>query len=355
MLLPFFDALLAHAPCGIVYAAPDDRIAYVNPKAVTLLSDQQPADPLGKTWREEPILEALLRGADLTRARESGKPAVCHASPRTGYQGRMTYDAVVLALSTGTGEDAGLLIYLTGQLAETEPARSFVQAEKYSALNIVVAGVAHEINNPLTSILGTAQILLSKIDDPQQARRLHLICEESERCGRIVANLLGYSQSFRLVKEPTDLNKLIDETVALCRYQMEVDNISVKVNLDPVLPEVPLQSQEMQRVIVAILNNAHLALTEIEDRPRNLTVSTQSHGEMVRIIFADTGPGVPTDLQDRIFDPFFSTRSLGAGTGLGLSVAYGLAQDHGGRLWIESTEGKGAKFVMELPVAPGDA
>ncbi len=253
--------------------------------------------------------------------------------------------------SNETGNTAAIVI-----LEETPGASAAdsvrIQLEKLASIDNLVAGVAHELNNPLTAVLGYAQLLLHKTQDETTRKRLVAIAEESQRCHRIVQNLLTFADRNKGEKVMTDVNRLLADTMALCRYQMQVDHIEVRLDLADAPAMVLADLDELRRVFLNLMSNAHHALTKTKSDDRRLEVSTTVKGDSLYITFLDTGAGVPREIRHRIFDPFFTTRPLGEGMGLGLSVAFGIIQDHGGRIWLDPSENAGgAAFQLELPLA----
>ena len=345
----WLSLLLEHLPVGMLLCTPDGRTQYANLKALQSMKRVDGAGIAGAPAIELPIIKALLKSIDLDAVLKAGRPVPCRASRRTGFDHECAYDGVVIPLLNDDAPPAGLMILFGEQPNPIETDRTLIQAEKFSALNTIIAGVAHELNNPLTAVLGSAQLLLQKTKDESTLKRLRRIAEETERCGKIISNLLTYARRHEVVKSKASINQLIEDTLAMCGYQLQVDGITVEISLDPAGPLVNVQSIEMQRVFLGLVTNAHRSMGEIKTRPGKLMIRTEVRGNKVRICFADNGPGVPVDLHDRIFDPFFTTRNLGDGMGLGLSVAYGVVQDHGGRMWLESAEDAGASFYIELP------
>ena len=229
-----------------------------------------------------------------------------------------------------------------------------IQAEKLSATGEMIAGIAHEINNPLTAVIGYSQLLQSMDLDPQLKRDIGQILKAGLRVKRIVAHLLDFSRQHKPQKEYVDINQIVSHSLELCAHDLMVSNILVETDLAPDLPRTMADPHQLQQVFINIINNAQQAMEE-KDGPRMLTIRTQqSENHTILISFKDTGPGIPKEIMGRIFDPFFTTKEVGQGTGLGLSVSYGIVQEHGGRIWAESEEGQGAAFFVELPIYPED-
>jgi len=225
---------------------------------------------------------------------------------------------------------------------------------RLAAVGELAAGVAHELNNPITAIKGYAQLLTKKkeLDEPLR-KDLETIYRESQRAARITQNLLSFARKHEPEKHLISINEVIEKTLELRAHPMKVNNIEVIEELDADLPKTLADFHQMQQVFVNIINNAEQAMTEAHGKGR-LVVKTKKVRDMIQISFADDGPGIPEDNTKRIFDPFFTTKEVGKGTGLGLSICYGLVEAHGGRIYARSKLGQGATFVVEIPIVSED-
>lgn len=222
---------------------------------------------------------------------------------------------------------------------------------KLASIGELASGVAHELNNPLTTVMGYAQLLMESKDVPEHIKSdLDKVYQESQRAAKIVQNLLSFARSRKPEKSYFYANDLVQKTVDLRSYELKVSNISVFVNLKEDMPEIWADYHQIQQVILNILINAEQALAEVRRRGK-ITVTTSAVKDHIRINIADNGPGISKSNIDRIFDPFFTTKEVGKGTGLGLSVCLGVVTAHGGNLYVESDRSKGAAFIIELPVS----
>jgi PAS domain S-box-containing protein len=225
------------------------------------------------------------------------------------------------------------------------------QAEKLGAIGQLVSGVAHEINNPAAIISGSAQTMLLDDLKPEHREMTQTIYDEATRIGRITQNLLAFARAGGKERTLIDLNDIVRRTVALRAYHLSTVNVAVTVDLDPTHPRIWSNASELQQMLLNLIINAEQAVLTVEP-PRTITVRSRASGQDVRLEVADNGPGVPPEIRSRVFDPFFTTKPEGLGTGLGLSICYGIARDHGGRIWVEPERGQGAKFLVELPCDP---
>ncbi len=227
-----------------------------------------------------------------------------------------------------------------------------LQAEKMAALGQTMSGVAHELNNPLATILNWAERLSQRtLDDPVR-RGLETILSEAERAARIVRNLLTFARKRQTTRAMVDINQVVRETLALRAYDQRVTNISVIDALAAGLPQVFADGHQLQQVLLNLVINAEQAMLSAHGRGV-LVVRTWHHADQESVVLEinDDGPGIPEELQPKIFDPFFTTKEVGKGTGLGLTVAYAIVQEHGGRIRLESQPNAGASFFVEVPVS----
>src|SRR5438477_588140 len=232
-----------------------------------------------------------------------------------------------------------------------------VQSEKLAAVGQLVSGVAHELNNPLTSIAGLSEFLLEQKELGKKDRgHLQVIQEQAERAGRIVRNLLTFARKGSGERVPVDLNDVIRRTLSLTAYDLKLKDVSVERELSGALPEVFGDRHGLQQVVLNLITNAAQAVAENpRERPREITVSTWFDGQ-VHLRVADTGPGIPDEIAQSVFTPFFTTKEPGKGTGLGLSLTYSIVESHGGQITLEPRNPRGgAAFRVDLPPAPADA
>ena len=229
-----------------------------------------------------------------------------------------------------------------------------LQSEKQASVGKLAGGVAHEINNPLTGIFTFTHMLLRRKDIPEEVRSdLETIAEETERVRKIVKGLLDFSRQTELDREPTDVNRLIRFAISLVENQALIKGVSLNFEPGEGLPTIILDRNQMQSVLLNIIINA-LDATDAGGRitlTSGIGVSTSKPGQNgIEILCTDTGCGIPPENLNKLFDPFFTTKDVGHGTGLGLSVSYGIVERHGGTIWVQSKVGKGTTFKVWLPI-----
>jgi signal transduction histidine kinase len=227
-----------------------------------------------------------------------------------------------------------------------------IHSEKMAALGTLVAGLSHELNNPLTGVIGFAEILLS-MPLPKEAHDCaEKIFSEGRRSAAIIRSLSDFSRKSPPLWQENDLNTLIRSVLELKTSYLRTDNIAFDLQLDPHLPKILVDGNQIQQVLFNLLNNAHHALLLKED-DRKLWIISEQSGTVLRITVCDNGFGIPKEAQPRIFEPFFTTKPEGEGTGLGLSISYGIIQSHRGKIGFNSKEGVGTYFWFELPIRTG--
>lgn len=226
------------------------------------------------------------------------------------------------------------------------------QAEKMAALGETISGVAHELNNPLATILSWAERLAESPADDKSRRGLAVILKEAERAARIVRHLLTFARKRQSTRMMVDVNDVVRETLHLRTYEQRRHEITSVPQLGHALPQVFADGHQLKQILLNLFTNAEQAMTTAH-KGGTLTVRTWHVADRDSVVIEvnDDGPGIAEEVQGKIFDPFFTTKEVGQGTGLGLSVAYAIVQEHGGRIWVSSAPGAGASFFIELAVA----
>jgi two-component system NtrC family sensor kinase len=294
--------------------------------------------------------------------------AECHQQPRPPWlvwhpgngagrerlelRGGRSLERVARPIFTDSAQPGGWVERYRDLTAESElPARLF-QTEKLAALGQMVAGIAHELNNPLTTVMGYGHLLLERPLDGRALADVRRICQEADRAARVVRSLLMLAREAKLDRLPIHLNEIVEHTVRLCAYDLRRANIAVEVDLAPQLPPALANPSQLQQVVLNLLVNSQQAIAQA-GRPGRIALRTRQAADRVFLHVEDDGPGIPTQLQRRIFEPFFTTKPVGVGTGLGLSIVSGILRQHGGEIHVASEPGAGASFSVSLPRAQG--
>lgn len=228
-----------------------------------------------------------------------------------------------------------------------------LQSEKLSALGEMIAGVAHEINNPLASVYGYAELLAhmdeTRVPDEKVRRFLTVIHQEAGRATKIVQNLLSFARKKKPEKRRANLNEIGRKILDLRLYDLQTRGIEVETDFDESIPATMLDEDQIQQVVLNLINNAVQALSA--DRPRRIRMGTGRAGNYLCLWVSDTGSGIPAEFQNRIFDPFFTTKGERSNSGLGLSISYGIIREHGGHIDVDSREGRGTTMTLRLPLS----
>jgi two-component system NtrC family sensor kinase len=271
---------------------------------------------------------------------------------RNGHAGQFSVN--LSPMRDEPGNINSIVVVMTDITDSAELRDKLVHAEKMAAVGQLVSGVAHEVNNPLTAILGFADLLMGNPEIPESARKdLRVILQEAQRTKQIVQNLLSFARQMPPQRNPVQLNMILRRTIQLRSYDFNSHGVEIIEHLDEGLPDVIGDAHQLQQVFLNILNNAYDAVHEI-GRPARIEIMSTKSGDAVEVSFRDNGYGISHP--DRIFDPFFTTKEVGKGTGLGLSICYGIVKEHGGEILCHNnTDGEGATFIVRFSAAPHTA
>lgn len=360
----FFAAAESMAD-GLAIYDPEGRLVYFNSRyPAHMTPSERPFLRLGEKF--EALLRASLSagpvfhedmGADYLERR-----LALYRQPSAEHEQHLP-DGRWLRLRENAMPGGGRVILTTDvterKQAEAELARqreALVQSEKMSAFGSLLAGVAHELNNPLSIVVAQAALLQESASDPEVLTRSKRIETAAERCAKIVRTFLAMARRRPPARTDTNLNEIVGAALDVLAYGLRTSGIDVRRELDPALPVIRADGDQLHQVATNLLLNAQQAMM---DRPgaRRLRVATEVDRQRseVRLIVDDTGPGVPRELHRKIFEPFFTTKPAGAGLGFGLSLCHGLVESHGGRIAVEDAPGGGARFIVALPFIPSSA
>ena len=295
--------------------------------------------------REEGVVDHLLRVRKV-----DGTPIWIEVSATASHRSRDTQQSQLAVLHV-----EALIRDVSERKKKDDQSRDgryqMLQAEKMAALGQTISGVAHELNNPLATILSWAERLAERNVDEKTKQGLEVILGESERAARIVRNLLTFARKRQTTRAMVDINQVVRETLALRAYEQKVTNIQVIEALAAGVPDVFADGHQIKQVLLNLLINAEQACLGANGKGTILVRTSHDADRGSAVLEVnDDGPGVAEDRQSKVFDPFFTTKEVGQGTGLGLTVAYAIVQEHGGRIWLTSKQGQGASFFVELPV-----
>jgi two-component system, NtrC family, sensor kinase len=364
-LKEFSENIVESINVGILAADLEDRVESWNTQMEQLTSiDREQA--LGKTLAE--LFPAdLVEECDRVRG-ETGihnvykfvlKPAHANgngaasntaASGAAGPRRETTLNLAIAPLVSKEQRQIGRLIIFDDVTDRAELEQRLVQADKLSSIGLLAAGVAHEVNTPLAVISTYAQMLAKQVaGDTQKSIMLDKIAKQTFRASEIVNSLLNFSRTSTTSFAEVNLNRVIMETVSLVEHQLQKAGIVVKTSLEPDMALVNANTGKLQQVFLNLFLNARDAM----QASGTLEIRTWSDGASAKVEVADTGTGIAPEHLNRIYDPFFTTKAARKGTGLGLSVSYGIIQEHGGSIQVSNRPSGGARFRIDLPLAPG--
>ena len=335
------DRILGSIPASVVVVGRDQRVIMVN-KAFEytfgLTQDRAAGKEIGGIIRSplfvDTIAQVLGNGLSQYQVEFRNKTS--------------SLERVMVADIIGTQKNEVMAI-INDITEEREIQERLYLTDRLASLGEMAAGIAHELNNPLTGVVALSQLMLEAGVPPEIKDDLEAISSEGQRAASVVKNLLSFARSHTLSAQPVEINAVITQVLSLRAYEHRVNNIEVVTHFAAELPEIVADHFQMQQVFLNIVLNAEQAMIASKGRG-NLTVTTEKREGMIWISFADSGPGIPPDIINRIFDPFFTTKEVGKGTGLGLSICYGIITKQGGRIYAQSQPGQGATFIVELPI-----
>jgi PAS domain S-box-containing protein len=330
----------------IIIQDKDNRITRSNKAAADLLKTT-PKELLGHLCQEalHGTAEPPVNCPHLETLR-TGKPAEAEIY---NQQLEAYFHEVTSPIFNEKGEVIGSIMVARDVTKQKRMEEQLIVTNRLASIGELSSGIAHELNNPLTSVIGFSQLLMQGDVPDNMKENLATIYEEAQRAAVIVKNLLTFARKHAPVKQLTQVNTVIEGVLKLRAYEEKVNNIEVEKHLDASLSEIMMDPFQMQQVFLNIIVNAEFAMLETHHKGK-LTIATERVDNIVKISFADDGPGITEANLKRIFDPFFTTKEVGKGTGLGLSICHGIVTEHGGRIYVNSEYGYGATFTVELPL-----
>jgi PAS domain S-box-containing protein len=351
------DAIIQSVGVGLVIVDRTRNIFYQNETAL-----RRYGLPSGRRCYSQFGLSESCTDCVLDQIKAGARKATCIQRGTAADGDELWVEILGTPVKDKSGQTIGIVEVIADITERKRMEAELLQASKLAAMGELVSGLAHEINNPLTIISGNVQLFLGRAagmtenrPDLQKLLNEHLktVLDETERAARIVRNLMTFARKSPAEKRMMDLNDAIRKTLELRSYELSVDGVETRLELDANLPRVNAGFNQIQQVLFNLLNNAAAALKEAEAE-KIITIRSWSTEDQVKVSVSDTGPGIPEAHRGRVFDPFFSTKEVGKGTGLGLSICHGILESHGGSIWLEPTEGKGATFVFAFPFRTED-
>ena len=264
-------------------------------------------------------------------------------------------ERVLIITAIATGEPGAAVLLFEDQTEKRRLQDQLLQSEKMSAIGQLIAGVAHDLNNPLASVVGFADLLGESEDVPERLEEpLAVIRQEAERASGIVRNLLSFARRQEGERQLQSIRPILESTIQLLKNQLMAQHIDLTFTAEPGLPEVEVHANQIKQVFVNIINNAVQAIRSAAIEDGRIAVVAKIWLDGVAVTISDNGPGMPESVAQHVFEPFFSTKSEGEGTGLGLSICQGIVKEHGGSITVDPGTGTGATFTVELPGAAAD-
>ena len=355
-------SLLDSIHAGVLLVDPSGTIRFSNARFGQLfgLSMREVENSVSVDALEELLAERFRNPKDFAapwKAYASGSGEPRHDELELTRPAGRVFERFSRPVLDAEGRSLGWLELYRDVTGERQIQSKMLQTEKMAALGQLVSGIAHELNNPLTAIMGYAQLMLGHGLNPGQLSEAKKVYQEAERARRIVKNLLYFARETAPERTQVDVNEIVERTLALRSYELRTENIVVTCELAPGLPQTIADPYQLQQVVLNLLINAEQALLEgrgqghVLIRTSHVIEGVGSHGvDRIVLEVSDDGPGVSPEIASRIFDPFFTTKQPGLGTGLGLSIVYGIVHQHHGEVTFENQPGGGAHFVVELPV-----
>jgi two-component system NtrC family sensor kinase len=345
-----FRILFEDAPDG--YCLYDMKGRFIDGnRAAEVLSGYARNELIGNTFFD---MKMLSRDEDVTIAKSlleknSRGEATGPDEIRIVRKDGEVRDVEISTFPTNVGRQQMILAAVRDITERKKIQENLIITDRLASIGELTSGMAHELNNPLTSVIGFADLLLEKDLPADIKENITYMCREAKRTSEVVKNMLTFARKHPIIKQPVDINGIVSKVIEMRNYEHKMNNIQVISQLTNDLPNINADFFQLQQVILNIIINAEYFIKEA-NKNGILTITTEKNGQNIKLSIADNGPGIPKENINRIFDPFFTTKPVGKGTGLGLSICYGIVSEHNGHIYAESEVGKGAKFIIEMPI-----
>jgi two-component system NtrC family sensor kinase len=337
------ESILATMPEGVLVADASDRVILANESIYKILHRTRNSlinRPLQKIIRTEQLLN--LYDSVKAGQKETGTLEFRYRVP--------PFEKIITCVAIKMESERTLLTF-TDVSREREEEEKLYLTDRLASIGEMAAGLAHELNNPLTGILSLSQLLIDSDIPPASKEDLQCISSEARRAASIVKNVLLFTRNNNYENGQASANEVVKDILRLREYEEKTNNIKIVTNLQPDLPEVAVDKFQLQQVFLNIILNAEAAIKDA-GRPGLLTIKTEKVNNHINIMFTDNGCGIKKHVLPRIFDPFFTTKDIGKGTGLGLSICYGIVVKHGGKISVKTRVNEGTTFTVRMPIAP---
>lgn len=345
----FVRRLVACFPDIIVVLDTSGRYTFVSPRVQEFLG-YTPDDFLGASMQDRPHPEDRDSVLKFFRSLTSGEVSFGAVEYRTAHKngGWRTVRANASPLTNAEGKIIGIVASARDVTESKRLEQQLIQSEKLAAIGQMVSGVAHELNNPLTAVLGVSDLLYERSTDDDSRRQLQLINKQARKAAELVQGLLMFSRPSPHRSQRAQIASLIDRATELRKSELEARHIVVEVSSSPGLPPIEADPQHMTQVFVNLLSNAEQAIASVSDHGR-ISVRINGLNGQQEILIDDDGPGIPPDIRSKIFDPFFTTHRTSGGSGLGLTICLVIVKEHGGTIEALASPEGGARFRILLP------
>ena len=335
---------------GITVSDLEGNIVDVNEAVVRMHGYDKKEEIIG--WSSLELIAEKDRAKameNLRKTLEEGSSRIIQYTLMRGDRSEFPAELDVAVVKDASGNATGFITITRDVTERRKMEQQLILTDRLASIGELASGIAHELNNPLTSVIGFSQLLLDRDLADDIKSDIEVVCSEAQRATAIVKNLLAFARRHPSAKEMVNIDSIIGKVLELRSYEQRVSNIQVNIQFDPDLPETMVDYFQLHQVFLNIIINAEYFMIEAHNKGI-LNITTERVGNIIKASFADDGPGISKENLEHLFDPFFTTKEVGKGTGLGLSICHGIVMGHGGRIYTESELGKGATFVVELPI-----